>query len=315
MPLRAGGKATKKARDVNQKLAAAVAAVAVEFDSDVILYNAPIAEDGYGRLIQELGKASGKRKNCLLVLVTYGGLANSAYRIARLLQRTYDKFYVFVPSYCKSAGTILALGCSALIMSEFGELGPLDVQLFKPDEIGERKSGLLMHSAFESLNEKVFSLFESILIGIKQKSGGLVTFPVAAQIAGEITATAMQPIYAQINPEVLGDDYRDLQVAYHYGMRLAIHGGNGRLETIKHLVEHYPSHDFVIDPDEAEALFEDVRAPSKALYGLYEVLGNSITIPRDDGSSEVRLLNPGVDGGRDQSPSGENHGNDTKNGN
>ena len=43
----------------------------------------------------------------------------------------------FIPRRCKSAGTLLLIGATSLIISDRGELGPLDVQLSKPDEIFE----------------------------------------------------------------------------------------------------------------------------------------------------------------------------------
>lgn len=36
----------------------------------------------------------------------------------------------------------MCLGADKLIMSGNGELGPIDVQLFKQHEVGERESGL-----------------------------------------------------------------------------------------------------------------------------------------------------------------------------
>ena len=49
----------------------------------------------------------------------------------------------YVDTVCKSAGTILALGADVIIMSQYAELGPIDVQLQKEDEVGESTSGLV----------------------------------------------------------------------------------------------------------------------------------------------------------------------------
>jgi ClpP class serine protease len=40
-----------------------------------------------------------------------------------------------VSGYCKSAGTLIALGANELAFGEHGELGPLDVQIAKRDEV------------------------------------------------------------------------------------------------------------------------------------------------------------------------------------
>jgi ClpP class serine protease len=81
------------------------------------------------------------------MLATFGGDAHAAYKIGRALQNKYNAgsiisnheplFDVFVPTYCKSAGTILVLGADRILMSAEAELGPIDVQLRKQDEVGE----------------------------------------------------------------------------------------------------------------------------------------------------------------------------------
>ena len=53
-------------------------------------------------------------KKAVLILVTYGGLANVAYRVARYLQTVYDEDVVaFIPVQCKSAGTLLVIVTAA----------------------------------------------------------------------------------------------------------------------------------------------------------------------------------------------------------
>ncbi|MGA2951771.1 MAG: hypothetical protein ABSD80_06000, partial [Caulobacteraceae bacterium] len=123
---------------------AAVAAAASEkHDADIFLYSGPIEDTGYGSLASAIAKAGKPRSRAILILVTNGGSANAAYQIARLMQKMYDEFLLYCPSRCKSAGTLVAIGAHRLIMDSFSELGPLDVQLLKEDEIGARKSGLL----------------------------------------------------------------------------------------------------------------------------------------------------------------------------
>ena len=90
-----------------------------------------------------------------------------------MFQKTYDEFILFTPSYCKSAGTIIALGAHKIIMDTFSELGPLDVQLSKENEIGAARSGLLLRASFESLQEIAFDLFEHFMLTnrhVKQRS-------------------------------------------------------------------------------------------------------------------------------------------------
>ena len=62
-----------------------------------------------------------------LVVESAGGLADVAYKIARLFQRRASKFVVVIPSYAKSAATLLARGAHELLLGRDAELGPLDV--------------------------------------------------------------------------------------------------------------------------------------------------------------------------------------------
>ena len=168
-------------------------------------------------------------------------------------------------------------------MTPFSELGPLDVQLYARDEIAARRSGLLNHSAFEALKKESFELYEHFMLSIKRRSADAISFQLASDVAGDMAARMMAPIFEQVQPEALGSDYRDLQVAVEYGKRLASHGGNIGLSQIDYLTNHYPSHDFIIDKSEAEQLFNNVESPSTALYRLIDHMGTIAFTPQSEG--------------------------------
>jgi hypothetical protein len=212
-------------------------------------------------------------------LATYGGSANSAFRIGRFFQSFYKRFGVLVLSYCKSAGTIITLGAHRFIMSDFAELGPLDVQLSKRDELWERRSGLLLRSALTSLKDGADDFFRSFMISIKAISRGSVRFKLASELAAEMTKGVFAPIYSQITPEALGEDWQELHVAYEYGKRLADVGGLVSEAAINKLVHDYPSHDFVIDKQEARTLFSQIEDPTTDMYDLASKLGDLVYIP------------------------------------
>ena len=243
-------------------------------DANIYLYSAGIDNWGFGQLAEAVAKKkiSEPRPRGLLILTTNGGSANSAYQIARLMHQTYEEFILFTPSYCKSAGTLIALGAHRLIMDGFSELGPLDVQLLDRDEIGARKSGLLTRSAFEALSNEAFDLFSKTMMSIKVSSSNLISFKLAADIAWRLTGELLSPIFSQMNPDVIGSDYRDLQVATEYGGRLAKVSKNPKADTVRRLVSDYPSHDFIIDREEAATLFKKVDPPSEELYDLVQLI-------------------------------------------
>ena len=230
-------------------------------DADVVLYSGAISENTDEDLIY-LIRDKKNRKNVLFVLTTYGGSADSAYRIARCLQAQYREgsFILFVDSICKSAGTLIALGADEIIMSEPAELGPLDVQLSKADEIDEQISGMAPIQALNVLKNETFKSFEDHFLKLRYRSGRQITTKMAADIATRLTVGLFNRIYCQIDPMRLGETQRALLIAEHYGIRLA--SNNVKNGVLDKLIADYPSHGFVIDQREAKELFEHVRSPS-----------------------------------------------------
>jgi len=264
-----------------------------EFETgyDILLVNGPITEPLYGEI---LGCVSTNRQNSrvVLTLVTYGGVANPAYRIGRYLQSVYDDFVVFVPSLCKSAGTLLVTAGNRLLISPFGEIGPLDVQLPRRDEIFGRRSGLTTRAAMTDLSTRTFEVFEEFMLGIIERSSGNVSFKLAAELSARVASQVMSEIYNQMNPETIGRDYRDLRVATEYGERLNRRYQNLKPDMIQRLVHEYPSHDFVIDLEEAKGLFERVSLPSARLFQIMAERANDMMRPRTEGSLVEMLTAP-----------------------
>lgn len=264
-------------------------AVSDEYSADIYLYSGGIDDSGFGKITKAVAQNK-KRDKAVLVLVTNGGLANAAYQIARLFQTQYEEFTIFCPSRCKSAGTLIALGAHTLLMDTFSELGPLDVQLVKQNEIFARKTGLLSRSSFDSLADASFELYERLMVGITLKSGGNVSFKLASELSASMASTMMSPIYAQVNPETVGSENRDLDIAFQYGSRLIECSGNSNIQSLFKLVYGYPSHDFIIDTREAAELFNNVDFPSESLYQIIALFGDAAYDEAEP--SLVRALTP-----------------------
>ncbi len=245
---------------------------AEELDARIYIYSGDIDGKGLSELILS-SDFEDKRTNTVLILTTLGGSANAAYQIARFIQETSDNFYLSVPAYCKSAGTLLALGAHKLFMTIVSELGPLDVQLPRRDDIGQPRSGMVIGTAFEGLTDECYKLFEKIMLDIKKRSRYNISFETASRIASDIVSGVMAPVYAQINPDSLGNDLRDLRVAQAYGERLAKFSNNVKPLTVRELIRDYPSHDFIIDQREASELFKNVEEPPESLSVLISEIG------------------------------------------
>jgi hypothetical protein len=81
----------------DESLDSLAAAVSEKYGADVYFYSGPIDDRGFGQTAAAIARGKNLDK-ALLILVTNGGQANSAYQIARLFQKMYDEFIVFTPS-------------------------------------------------------------------------------------------------------------------------------------------------------------------------------------------------------------------------
>jgi hypothetical protein len=226
-------------------------------EADAYVYSADIASASVERLRRMVCAKKNKRQNAVLFLTTPGGDPDAAYRLAACFQRAYKNFAIYVFGSCKSAGTLAALGAASLVFGDFGELGPLDVQLAKRDEIMARNSGLDIFQAIAVLNNSAFECFEQCFLSVIAKSAGNISAKMAADIATQMAVGLFSPMTAQIDPERLGEVQRAVNIANAYGEKLG--GANLKKGAIETLVEGYPSHSFVIDFREASKLFHRVR--------------------------------------------------------
>jgi Serine dehydrogenase proteinase len=237
-------------------------AVSDALAADLFLYSGEIERDLVETFIQEAESAA-SRENAVLILCTFGGVADAAYILARFLKRRYQKFTLYIFGYCKSAGTIIALGADEIVMSRRGELGPLDVQLLKADELLFRSSGLEVAQAVRSLSDSAFEIFEKHFLQIIRRGGGAITTRTAAEIASNLAVGLIAPITDQIDPLRVGEVERSMNISFQYGIRLC-----GDVERVNYLVRNYPSHSFVIDFEEARSLFGNVRQPTELEHSL-----------------------------------------------
>lgn len=254
--------------------------VSDSLSADVLLFSADIDDVSVDAFIQVIRNIEERNENIALVLSTYGGDPDAAYRMTRILKDKYTKFILLVFGYCKSAGTLIALGADEIVMSDFAELGPLDVQIYRDDDF-RRSSGLDIQQALNVLNAQVFDVFETCLLKTIDRGGGIITTKTAADIASSMAVGLLAPISSQIDPLRLGEMNRVMSIAYEYGKRL----NPNKLDTISKLVSGYPSHSFVIDYKEAQELFEVVRRPNdnelileKLFYRVVRSSGSQVLV-------------------------------------
>ncbi|NJM53349.1 MAG: SppA protein [Blastocatellia bacterium] len=248
--------------------------LATENGGDVILINASMDRGNETKFIEKCANLC-RRENAIVIIVTNGGDADVAYRIARCLQQHYKRITAIISGQCKSAGTLLAIGAHELAFSDHGELGPLDVQLRKADDMWAATSGLTVMNAFAALQTKSEEAFTDFALSIKVRSGGSVTFKTAADIATKLTVGLFSHIYQQVEVMHVGEAARAMKIAEEYGQRLDQVADNLKDgASLGTLVAGYPSHGFVIDMKEARGLFKNVRTLTSRERELCDGLGH-----------------------------------------
>lgn len=238
---------------MEDKLNEQIKKIAEQNDSDMFLFCGTISDKTVDEFVRILRDKNNKRKNCSLLLTTYGGDPDAGYRLVRAIKRYYNDFILYVYGSCKSTGTLIALGANQIIMSDYGEFGPLDIQLAKDDELSNT-SGLSYLQSLTSLNEQIFRSFESSFLNLKRKSGFTITTKTAAEIGSKLAVGLISPVSAQLDPVKLGEVQRAIKIADAYGRRLCEDDS-----IVSRLIAGYPSHGFVIDFEEASKIFPCVR--------------------------------------------------------
>lgn len=256
-------------------------------DTDVVVYSGGILREGYEKFCKILHEP--KRSKLLFVLNTYGGDPNAGYRIARAAVHNYgaNNFRILIPTYCKSAGTLICIGSTHIVMADQAELGPLDVQLRKQDELFQQSSGLDILRGVTFLQKEALENFRSYLVDIN--GGAVLSTRVASEIASDLVIGLYEPLFAQVDPVRLGEMNAALEIAQHYGERLDEQSQILKETALNKLIMGYPTHGFVIDRAEARTLFKNVTAPTDDEKALCDFFRESPLASAVGGSSAIVL--------------------------
>lgn len=196
-----------------------------------------------------------------LVLESPGGYAEDAYRLARFLRHHATGFAAIVPTYAKSAATLLALGADEIVMGTDAEMGPLDAQLWD-NEREERSSALDEVQALERLHsvalEQLDETMLTMLGGMRKRTE--VLLPIACGFVAEM----MVPLLDKIDTVHYAKQSRVLKVAQDYAERLLAprYPAMRARQIADTLVNQYPEHGFVIDREEMGSLLQRDLEPS-----------------------------------------------------
>lgn len=185
-----------------------------------------------------------------LVLDSPGGIARSAYEIARLFQRRASELVVVVPRYAKSAATLLSFGADRLIMGPDAELGPLDAQLLDMDR-EDWSSALDEVQALERLNVAALEQVDQTMMMLVARTGKKIETLMPQ--AMKYTTDMMRPLLENIDTVHYIKQSRVLKVGEDYAYRLLAKrlSPEDADKVASQFVNGYSEHGFVIDRDEA----------------------------------------------------------------
>ncbi len=204
-----------------------------------------------------------------ILLHTPGGVADIAYQVMRFFRRHCKTLNIIVPLQAKSAGTLMCLGADSIYMGEFGELGPIDVQIQNPIEKGSKSiSPLDEFKSAEFLRDYAVEILDIFTLLIIRRSG--MSLKEALHESLHFTTEIMRPLYEQLDPLEIGEYKRALAIGEEYGDRLLAMTKNPHRKAISQaLLSKFPSHGFVIDRVEARAMGLPVHALNYAQESMF----------------------------------------------
>lgn len=192
-------------------------------------------------------------KKIALLIDSCGGQARAAYEIAALFRRHCGGFTAVVPRMAKSAATLLTLGADNIILGEYGELGPLDVQVFDLER-QEKLSGLDEVHSLERLNAFAMTALDKVMVLFVNRTGmkAKTLLPHVTRFVADLTS----PLFQRIDVVHYTQMSRALKEGEEYARRLlrCRLGEDVSNAIARKLVENYPEHGFIIDTEEVERL-------------------------------------------------------------
>ncbi len=227
-----------------------------------LFINGYISNDLFLRLHKEIKNKKNEKEDIYVVVNSFGGDPDAAYKILKYVRASFNKVYGIIPLYASSAATLISLGFDTIYFSSLGEMSPLDVQISKKSE-GDKpvnQSALDHMSSIREIMKIAFATYEKHYNNIPDYLKEMDKIKLASDYANKLIA----PLLNQVNPIELGNVARTNAIALDYGKRiLSRYKGweEERSETfMEKVVHYYPSHSSIIDEQELKNLgFEDVE--------------------------------------------------------
>jgi hypothetical protein len=208
-----------------------------------------------------------KGKKIAVLLDSPGGYAKSAFLVARTLRTFCGGFTVIIPDRAKSAATLLAVGSEEIVLSQHGELGPLDAQIFETER-ETPMSALDEVQALERLHTFWLESVDRAMVMLVGRTGKKVEtlLPMVLESVGNM----MRPLLEGIDVVHYTQMSRSLKVGEEYAKRLLSRVSADPEKTARNLVHGYPDHGFSIDLSEAKSLGLRVKAATTEQETIFD---------------------------------------------
>lgn len=217
--------------------------------------------------------AIGPTKRISLLLHTNGGNTAAAWRLVNLIKTFCDELEVVIPYKAMSAGTLIALGASKIVMTKQAALGPIDPSLVHP--LGPQIPNGNQLARVPVSVEAVRGFLDAAQNDLKITDSGLL-------------ADTLNQLANKVHPLVLGQIFRSrAQIRFLAEKLLNGHmKQSGKVQAIvDFLCADSGSHDYTINRREAIDLGLPVEKPSAELYRLLKDI-------HKDYSSQMKLAEP-----------------------
>ena len=188
-----------------------------------------------------------------IILFSYGGDADAAYKIIKVVRNFCKKLFIIIPSEAKSAATLMCFGSDKIYMGPVSEMGPVDPMVRHP-----------MIPVW--VPARACLRFIEDYVSILSKVPGVEKLPIVPVDPIHVGFCRLAIDSAKEYGEILLKEYN-------------LKGKNSRLvkKVLNKISGGYSSHSFVIDYDEASKLGLNVEKMSDELldsvwklYRLYQ---------------------------------------------
>jgi hypothetical protein len=205
-----------------------------------------------------------------VILDSTGGPLDTAFRTALYLARYAANLNIYVPRKAKSASTLIAVAGHSIVMSPFGELGPLDTQIRDPRNPTDYISALDCYQSVDYVREFGFSTLSQALKQLAAVTQGKLLLTDSLSAAAQFAIGSITPMLSQTRSLDFGAWGRSLKMGERYAQILISRAAEmelGKAEKIAtRLVYGYTHHYFPIDVTEARDIGLNPQEMTEDVY-------------------------------------------------